>query len=142
MAYVSQDDKKTLAPAIKAVLKKYKVKASIAVRHHSTLVVNIKEGVFDFIGIANEKNKEISERRGTSYYANEGYIQVNTYYPETYGEASQFFEELVAAMKGTIWYNNTNAQIDYFDTAYYIDINVGKWNKPYVCTATQEMEAA
>jgi hypothetical protein len=45
-------------------------------------------------------------------------------------------------MKGTIWYNNTNAQIDYFDTAYYIDINVGKWNKPYVCTVTQEMEAA
>ena len=48
MAYVSQDDKKKLAPAIKAVLKKYKVKASIAVRHHSTLVVNIKEGAVPF----------------------------------------------------------------------------------------------
>ena len=142
MAYISQKMKKELAPAIKSVLQKFGVKGSIAINNHSSLVVNIKEGVFDFIGIANEKNKEISERRGTSYYANEGYIQVNTYYPETYGEASQFFEELVAAMKGTIWYNNTNAQIDYFDTAYYIDINVGTWNKPYVCTATQEMEAA
>ena len=32
MAYVSQKDKAKLTPAIKAVLKKYGVKASIAVR--------------------------------------------------------------------------------------------------------------
>ena len=44
MAYVSQEMKKQLAPAIKAVLKKHNMKGSIAVRHHSTLVVNIKEG--------------------------------------------------------------------------------------------------
>jgi hypothetical protein len=24
--------------------------------------------------------------------------------------------------------------VDYFDTAYYVDVNVGKWNKPYVVT--------
>lgn len=48
MAYVSQEDKKELTPAIKAVLKKYNVKATIAVRNHSTLVVNIKEGYIDF----------------------------------------------------------------------------------------------
>jgi len=24
---------------------------------------------------------------------------------------------------------------DYFDTAYYAHINVGKWNKPFVVTA-------
>ena len=35
MAYVSQKDKAELAPGIKAVLKKYKMKASIAVRNHS-----------------------------------------------------------------------------------------------------------
>ena len=48
MAYVSQEKKSSLAPAIKAVLKKYKVKASIAVRNHSTLVVNIREGEVPF----------------------------------------------------------------------------------------------
>jgi len=31
MAYVSQNDKKALAPAIKDVLKKYKMKASISI---------------------------------------------------------------------------------------------------------------
>ena len=34
MAYVSQEKKKQLAPAIKAVLKKYGMKGSIAVRHN------------------------------------------------------------------------------------------------------------
>lgn len=135
MAYISQQTKKELAPAIKSVLKKFGVKGTVAVDNHSSLVVNIKEGIFDFIGIANEKNKEISERRGTPYYPNDGYIQVNTYHTDTYGEASEFFSELVAAMKGTRWYDNSDIQTDYFDTAYYLDINVGKWNKPYVCTA-------
>ena len=49
MAYMSQERKQNLAPAIKAVLKKYGVKATIAVRNHSTLVVNIKSGSIDFI---------------------------------------------------------------------------------------------
>ena len=138
MAYVSQEMKKSLAPAIKSVLKKYGYKGSIAVDNHSSLVVNIKEGVADFIGMANSKNKEIAERRNGRYYPSEGYIQVNTYYPEHYGEAQEFLEELIAAMKGTGWYNNTDAQIDYFDIAYYLDIHVGKWDKPYVCTALEE----
>lgn len=142
MAYMNQERKKELAPAIKAVLKKYGIKGSISVHHHSTLCVNIKSGPIDFIGEANKKNQEIAERRGTPYYANEGYIQVNPYYPETYGDASDFLEELVAAMKGTLWYNNSDAQIDYFDTAYYIDINVGMWNKPYICTEEKVAEPA
>ena len=58
MAYVSQEDKKNLAPAIKAVLKKYNVKASIAVRHHSTLVVNIKSSPLDIISAVNESQLE------------------------------------------------------------------------------------
>jgi len=63
MAYVSQADKKELAPAIKAVLKKYDMKATIAVRNHSTLVVKVKSGAIDFTDYANP-------------YQN-GYIDVN-----------------------------------------------------------------
>ncbi len=48
MAYVSQELKAKLAPTIKAVLKKYKVKGSISVRNHMSLVVTIKEGAVNF----------------------------------------------------------------------------------------------
>ena len=47
MAYVSQDLKAKLAPTIKATCKKYGIKASIAVRNHMTLCLNIKSGEID-----------------------------------------------------------------------------------------------
>ena len=49
MAYMSQEKKKELSVGIKEVLKKYGVKGSIAVRHHSSLVVNIASGQLDFM---------------------------------------------------------------------------------------------
>ena len=49
MAYVSQELKAKLAPSIRAVCKKHGIKASVAVRNHSTLVLNVKQGSIDFI---------------------------------------------------------------------------------------------
>jgi len=42
MAYVSQEMKKELAPAIKALAKEYGYKVSLSVDHHMTLVAKIK----------------------------------------------------------------------------------------------------
>ena len=50
MAYISQQDKKDLAPAIKAVLKNYGMKGTISINHYSSLVVTIQSGVLDFTG--------------------------------------------------------------------------------------------
>ena len=134
MAHMNQEKKKALAPAIKAVLKKYNVKGTIGVRHYSSLVVNLKEGALDFIGVANADNKAAAEWRGQEPHVIEGNYQANPYYAHESGDetVANFFKELVAAMKGQMWYNNSDAQIDYFDTAYYLDINVGQWDKPYV----------
>ena len=135
MAYVSQEMKKALTPAIKAVLKKHRVKASISVNNHSTLCVNIKEGAIDFIGEQNKKNMETCRQRGVPFVESDGYIQVNEYYPETYGDGADFLVELVDAMKGPDYFNNDDAMTDYFHRSHYTSINVGKWNKPYVYNA-------
>ena len=118
MAYVSQTDKKELAPGIKAVLKKYKMKASIAVRNHSTLCVNIRSGVIDFD-------------------TRDGYDDVNVYWIDTHysGIARDFLNELLDAMKGPKYFNNDDSMTDYFSRSHYTDINVGQWNKPYNLTA-------
>ena len=117
MAYVSQEDKKALAPQIKKVLSKYGMKGSISVRHHSTLVVTLQSGSIDF----------------GEYTHGDGYIQVNTYHIESHyrGKAKAFLTELLAAMKGPDYFNNDDAMTDYFHRSHYTDINVGKWNKPY-----------
>ncbi len=129
MAYVSQQDKKDLAPAIKAVLKKYDMKATIAVRNHSTLVVKVKSGAIDFTDYANP-------------YQN-GYIDVNVYWIDTHynGVARDFLNELLDAMKGPKYFNNDDAMSDYFHRSHYTDIEIGQYNRAYVCTAN-ELEAA
>lgn len=122
MAYVSKEKKAELAPAIKAVLKKYGMKGTIAVRHHSTLVVNIKSGKLDLA-------------------KDEKYVQVNTYWADKWADEegekkiARFYRELFRAMRGAGWYDNSDPQTDYFNTAWYIDVNVGQWNKPYELTA-------
>jgi len=118
MAYVSKQDKAELAPKIKLVLKKYDMKGSISVRHHSSLVVTLQSGAIDF----------------GDYSHGNGYIQVNTYWIDDHytGIAKAFLTELLAAMKGPNYFNDDDAMTDYFSRSHYTDINVGKWNKPYV----------
>ena len=118
MAYVSQTDKKELSIGIKKVLKKYNMKASIAVNNHSSLVVNIQSGPIDF-------NMRDDHDQVNVYWIHEHYE----------GVAKEFLTELLVEMKGTKYYNNDNAMVDYFDRSHYCDINVGKWNKSYVQTA-------
>ena len=38
---------------------------------------------------------------------------------------------------GRAWYDNSDAMVDYFDTAYYTHLNIGKWNKPYEFTGAK-----
>jgi len=118
MAYISQKDKKELAPAIKAVLKKYNMKGSISIDNYSTLVVNLKEGLINL---------------GSN-------SSVNVYWIEDHyqGVAKNFLNELLVAMKGPNYYNNDDSMTDYYDRSHYTDINVGKWNKPYILTAMKE----
>lgn len=74
-----------------------------------------------------------------------GYIQINQYHLGNYGPHEKFLREVVDIVKtapsrgegfrkGEGWYDRSDAMTDYFDTAYYFDINVGAWNKPYVRT--------
>lgn len=112
MAYMNQELKALLAPGIKAVLKKYNMKGTVGVKNHMTLVVNITKGAIPFAPNEN----------------------VNPYWVQEHfeGVKKDFLTELLAAMKpADVWYDNSDAMTDYFDTAYYVDVNIGKWDKPY-----------
>lgn len=118
MAYVTQVMKKELAPEIKRVLNKYGMKATLGVINHSTLCVRIKKGKLDLVNDSAD---------GKLHY------QINTYWTDRHfkGQSKQFFSELIAAMKGNKWYDNSDAMTDYFDTAYYLSIEAGDWRDPY-----------
>lgn len=115
MAYINTETKTKIHAALKTIFKKYGIKATLARNsYHSTLVVNVVSGDINF---------------GSAYQ------QVNVYHVASHyeGKAKQFLNEVLDTIKLVgEWYDESNSQIDYFNTAFYIDINIGKYNKPYV----------
>ena len=127
MAFISQQDKKTLAPAIKAVFKKYGLKGTIAIKNHMTLCANVSAGRLDLIGAA----AQVGDFRSSGYYQANAYRPTNEKYKYINIDIFNFYEDLKKAMKGAIWFDKSDIMTDYFHTAFYIDINIGQWNKPY-----------
>ena len=127
MAYVSQELKSKLSPTIKAICKKYGVKSSISVRSHMTLVITLKSGKLDFV---RNYNKVVSPKKPV---APDVVLDINPYWFKEHfdGNCKQFLSELFAAANEG---NHDNSQIecDYFDVGWYVDVNVGRWNNPYV----------
>jgi hypothetical protein len=115
MAYVSQDTKKELVKAVKEELKRVLgddvLKVTFSVRNHSTIVATITEGSIDF---------------GTTE------CQVNHYYISSNfsGKACKVLEAIYAGLLEKHW-DHSDIQADYFNCAYYININIGRWDKPY-----------
>lgn len=135
MAYMSQEKKAALAPAIKAAFKKYGLKGSISVRHHSTLVVTISSGEIDFISNFVDCARAANHNCGVDVAVREQHLQVNTYWLENSfaGRALEALQAIKLAMNAGN-HDRSDIQTDYFDVGWHIDISIGKWDKPYVVT--------
>jgi hypothetical protein len=142
MAYVSQEKKANLAPTIKAIMKKFGVKGSLSIRNHSSLVLTVKSGKIDFIEnyVTTDANKHYANKMSAdqiAYVRKNGYLDVNTYWIHEHysNEAQAFLTEMKEAMEGPDFFNHDDSQSDYFSRSHYVDINIGKWDKPYQLTA-------
>ena len=138
MAYMNQERKAKIAQALKPVLAKYKVKGTLSVRNHSSIVLTLKSGNIDFIENYINSGSSYSNGRMTQdqidYIRKNQTLDVNPYWFQEHfsGDAKAFLTEAFRALKSADWYDESDAMTDYFNTAYYVDVNVGKWNKPYV----------
>lgn len=132
MAYVSQTLKKSLAPAIKAICKKHGVKATLSVGHHMSLILTIKSGKIDFFESFNRLSMAESRPDHLPFQPETHDLRVNPYHYKRHfdGKALKFLSEVIPAMnKGN--HDNSDIMTDYFDVGWYIDVNIGRWNKPY-----------
>jgi hypothetical protein len=127
---MNQDKKRIIKAALDKVLKPRGIKYSLRVDNHMAIICTIKAAPIDFIGNMSERlqghifNKHLYTR---------GYMPVNLYWINEHftGEAAQVLSEAAEALKAAGYYDNSNAQIDYFETAYYMHLNIGDWNKPF-----------
>lgn len=130
MAFVSQDRKKRIAALVKPVCKKYGIKATFGVHHHSSLEMNISEGKLDFIKNFKE-TVEQNTGKASEWVGN--YMVINHYHYKNHfsGEVLAFLSEIIPLLNAEN-YDNSDISTDYFDVGYHLSINVGKWNKPYL----------
>ena len=128
MAYITTDEVKEIRKELKETFPN--LKFSVRKDHHSSVNVSIVKGDVDFADIFRKANNSVD------------YAQISPYRlcnTELYGDKKELFEKIVSIIKtapakavdGRPWYNNSDPQTDYFDTAYYISLSVGRWNKPY-----------
>ena len=119
MSYISTEDVKKIRVALKNEFgKKLKFGVRKSPSHHS-VSVTIKSGTVDFSDIMRNPNEQ---------------VQVNHYHLQNYGVHKSLFEKIVEIIKtapSNKWYDNSDAMIDYFDVAFYFDLNVGDWNNTY-----------
>ena len=136
MAYVSKEKKAKIAAQLKAVMPK-DWKYSLAVRHRSTIVCTIYSAPVDLIAMAYEN---IGLDDGFANYSKtRTYCDVNHYYLDKHFEGAvlQTFREIKRALNCDN-YDKSDAMTDYFDVGHYVDLNLGRWDKPFVFTGAKK----
>jgi hypothetical protein len=135
MAFMNQEKKAKIAAALKAVMPagwKY----SLSVHHHSQIIMTITQAPVDLIAQINEKNKAAAEFHGDHFYPIEGHAQLNHLFLDKAfkdPEVLKVMEAAKTALHSADFYDRSDSQSDYFDVAYYVHMQIGKWDKPFVC---------
>lgn len=116
MPFISQEEKKAKAPAIKSLLKKHNIKGSLSIQNNSTLTLTVQEGPYSF-GV----NPEYGHREIMFAHNGSDMSEIE----------KEFVRDALEIMNGGN-HDNSDAMTDYFDVGYYVRIQFGKWNKPYI----------
>lgn len=128
MAYMNQVLKKEIVAEVKKVLPA-DWKVTFAVDNHNTIVMTVRSANTDLIQryCGQEKYEKFNE-----YYRH--YYRVNHYWYQDHCEDPELKEivsKIILALNTKNW-DNSDVMTDYFDVGYYVDLQFGAWNKPFV----------
>ena len=127
MAYITAEETKQIRNKLKEELPNLKFSVRKGAGSYS-VNVSIVKGDVDFRDI------RWYGRRGIGSVDSNYHIPINQFHLYQYKEHEELFEKIMNIIKTAPdrkWFDHSNSQIDYFSTAYYIDLSVGRWNKPY-----------
>lgn len=124
MAYVTTEMTKAVRQALRKEMPGWKIR--VAKNAHSS-------GIYMTIDAAPYDLKDDFNKRCAEY----GYMDINHYYVEAYKHAKDYKKILDIMLKATAsvgrpFYDNSDVQTDYFDTAYYFYLSIGSYEKPYI----------
>lgn len=128
MAYITNDDVKAIRNELKALKKEFgkSLKFSVRKENYSKVSINVMQWDEDLSDLLNEY----------------GYGGVNHYYIRDHHGDSRLTDMLEKVNEiahnapgragGQVFFDNSDPMTDYFHTAYYVGIGIGKWDKPYI----------
>lgn len=119
MAYIKKEEVKAIREELKRTFPK--VKFSVTRENYSSVNVAVMKSDYDFSAVAPGRS-------------------IRPHFKLCFSErAKNFIAEIENIIKtapakaegGSEWYDRSDAMTDYFDTAFYYNIEIGKWNKPH-----------
>ena len=117
MAWIKTEHVKQIREALKE--KFPEIKFSVRKEHGSSVHVKIMKSPYDFSYL--------------NRFRPDCHTPINRYHiPE--GPHKNLFEEILEVIlfgSSRKFYDNSDAQIDYFDTAFYVNMGIGDWGKGY-----------
>lgn len=138
MVYVSKEVIQQVRTDLKALNKKFGVKTTVTGLHAMTLRVTIVEGVIDFGSnmqdcVLNEWHSKPGKEERAAYLQECKGITFNHYHAERQfsGTALDYIQQLIEIIKKQYW-DESDLMTDYFHCSFYIDIQIGRWDKPYM----------
>lgn len=128
MAYVTTTQVKQTREALKLAFPDFKFMVRKGNGGSSSINVSIMSGPIDF-GAPN------------------GGRTVNPYHAGAHYEPQcvPFLEAVIKVIKygsERQYYDNSDPMTDYFDTAFYLDVEMGRWGKPYVKTDPRKLKGS
>ena len=142
MAYITKEQVQEKNKKLKELNKKYGVKGIFSGSNSSSLTLTVHEGSLDFVKWYVDSLVKVKD---WSMYINPQSLEqtikdvektrnfiVSKYNLSDY-LASPCLDYLQDALEIMLegYYNNSDIMSDYFDCAWHMTIQVGKWDKPY-----------
>jgi hypothetical protein len=121
MAYMNKENATLIRNALKVAFPN--IKFAVRKDTHSIHVTIVSSDI-DFSDLDKE-----------GVWGVKGYAQINQFHLHQYGRHETLLAKIVDIIKtapADKWYDRSDSMSDYFDTAFYIHLNVGAWDKPYV----------
>lgn len=139
MAHMNQIKKAAIAAQLKKVVPagwKY----SLSVVNHSTICMTVSAAPINLVDAYTAKRCSDDVRASCMAHMR---VDVNPYSWADHfdGDLLAAFTKILEALNLGNW-DRSDIQTDYFDVGHYVDLQFGRWNKPFVVLETAEAEAA
>ena len=133
MAYISTPEVAAIRKQLKEQLPQYKF--SVKRDHTSSVTVAFMKGpAFKEFVYRDRNGDNVAGDINTHEQLN--HYHAEYFYGEKNGAIIKKVEKIIKTAPylegvGDLWFDKSDSMSDYFHTAYYLSIHVGKWDKPY-----------